>query len=133
MLYVGHFSFYPPDAQDPGTEIEEGSFTCLVEAESAEAAVDKLRDLIHSLDDSFERFRVVGDVYLDDITEVRKLPEQGVLARYEERMVGGGTIATSLPGVPPEYCATYAWGDEGQGDEEAEGDHTAKPFVYLED
>jgi hypothetical protein len=130
MLYVGHFSFTPLESAD--REVEEGRFTCLVEAESVEAAAEKFADLIISLDDSFDAFESVGNVYLDDITEVRKLPEEGVLVRYEEWSPDGlGTVSTSLPGVPPEYCVSYDWGPEGQ-DFEEDG-REIEPFVVREE
>ncbi len=133
MLYVGHFSF---DSREPAATIKEtegGSFTCLVEAESVESAVQKFSDLVSSLDDSFEAFESVGDVFLDDIIEVKKLPDQGVLTRFEERTADGlGTISTTLLGVPPEFCVSYGWGREDQGDED-EGEYVAEPFVTFEE
>src|SRR5215210_588554 len=111
MLYVGHFSF---DSREPTAAIAEtegGSFTCLVEAESVESAVEKFSDLVISLDDSSEAFESVGDVFLNDIIEVKKLPDQGVLTRFEEHMADElGTISTTLPGVPEEFCVSYSWG-----------------------
>lgn len=133
MLYVGHFSF---DSREPAAAIKEtegGSFTCLVEAESVESAVQKFSDLVISLGDSFEAFESVSGVFLDDIVEVKELPDQGVLTRFEERTADGlGTISTTLPGVPPEFCVSYGWGREDEADED-EGGHTVEPFVTFEE
>jgi hypothetical protein len=133
MLYLGHFTFHEPESETTIEDIgfEGGSFTCIVEAESVEEAGKKFSDLIISLGDSFEDLESVGNVYLESIIEVRKLPDQGVLAHFEHRTAGGlGTISTTLPGVPPEFCVAYSWGRE---DDENEDEYIMEPFVSFED
>jgi hypothetical protein len=132
MLYLGHFSFDPPESGSAigSTDLGGGWFTCLCEADSADEAVKKFQDLIISLDDSFESFEHVGNVYFETAVEVRKLPEEGVLARFEQSTDDGmGSISTALPGVPPEACVAFDWGRELTKEEEEKG-HTPEPFVY---
>jgi hypothetical protein len=130
MMYVGHFSF---DASESAPrDAGDGSFTCLAEADSVEAAVEKFKDYIISLDDSFEGFESVGNIFLDAVIEVNEIPEQGVLTRFEERMPEGlGTIYTTLPDAPPGSCIAYDWGKEGE-DVEAEEERTVEPFIFEE-
>lgn len=132
MLYLGHFTFGPPEsgAAIGNTDLGGGWFTCLCEAESADEAVNKFQNLIVSLDDSFETFEDVGNVYFETAVEVRKLPEEGVLARFEHSTADGmGRISTALPGVPSEACMAFDWNKE-EIDVEAEEGYTPEPFVY---
>jgi hypothetical protein len=130
LLYLGHFSFDPRRGGEDA--IEWGWFTCLVEAESPESAGEKFADLIISLGSS-DTLEYVGNVYLEDIIEVKKLPEKGVLVRYEAHTgERAGTISTTLPGVPQEFCVAYEWGPERTEQEEEDG-YTPEPFVYHEE
>ena len=67
------------------------------------------------------------DVFLDDITKVERLPREGVLARFVHAYDDPPSwIATSLPGVPEEFCRSYGWGENGG----AEGVEV-EPFVSF--
>jgi hypothetical protein len=135
MLYVGHFSFEgerPEDSVIPG-EIA-GWFTLLVEAESADEALDKFADLIESLDGRFEGFDDVKNVYLEDATEVRELPPEGVLAHWTEYPaldVQGG-ISTALPPEAPDGVAAFEWRSAAVGEEPEDGE-TVEPFYTWKD
>ena len=123
MLYVGHFSFESPEKEKESdaftVESKGGTFTCLVEADSLDDAADKFRDLIISHADSFEIFGSAGAVFIDAIIEVKKLPEEGVLTQLYEPLADGiGSFATTLPGVPAEFCVAYIRPPE---EEEEEG------------
>ena len=43
MIYIGHFSF---DELGPEKEVRHGYFSCVVEAEEIDAAINKFKDLI---------------------------------------------------------------------------------------
>ena len=107
MLYLGHFSFDGERSEDsliPGETA--GWFTLLVEAESADEALEKFSDLIESLDGRFEGFNHVNNIYLDDATEVGELPPEGVLARWRPSTrpwtCAGAFLSTSLPLEAPD-------------------------------
>ena len=132
MFYVAHFSF---DGQENLVGVEEdihGWFTCLVEAESIDLAVDKLRELVNAHKSWFTGFNSVDNVYLDDVTEVKGLPEQGVLAHFHEAHSSPPpTISTSLHGIPREFCESYGWSAD---EEEDDGNGVAvEPFVSFEE
>lgn len=126
-MYIGYFSFDAHESGGRNQRNRSGSFTCLVEAESVGSAAEKFSNPAISLDDSFVPFERVGNIYLDDIIEVTKLPEQGMLARYEARTTDRlGTISTSLPGVPPEFYVSYVW---GHGRRQRRGWYEPEPFL----
>lgn len=130
MLYVGHFSFHPSESAT--REIERGSFTCLVEANDPDTAIEKFQNLIESLDDSSDTLDSVGDIFLDNFIEVKNLPDEGILTRYEELSLDGmGSISTTLPDVPEEAAAAYGWGPEDQ-DKDEHGGVYVEPFMHGE-
>ena len=96
MLYLAHFSC---DGEYNG-EAQHGWFTCVVEANDVEASVDKLRHLVMKLYRDENVFNSVTTVYLEDIIQVRQVPEEGFLAHY-----------SSSPGEAPPSMATTLWGD----------------------
>ena len=96
MLYLAHFSC---DGEHNG-EAQHGWFTCVVEADDVEASVDKLRHLVMKLYRDENVFNSVMTVYLEDIIQVRQVPEEGFLAHY-----------SSSPGEAPPSTATTLWGD----------------------
>ena len=96
MLYLAHFSF---DGEYKG-EPTHGWFTCMVEADDIEASVDQFHHLINKLQQDEDIFQFVTKVYLEDIIQIRQVPEQGFLCHY-----------SSSPGESPPSIATTCWGD----------------------
>jgi small nuclear ribonucleoprotein (snRNP)-like protein len=135
MLYLGHFSFEgerPEDSLIPGET--GGWFTMLVEAEFADEALDKFTDLIESLDGRFEGFDEVRNIYLDDVTEIRELPPEGVLAHWTEypALDVRGSISTTLPSAAPDGVAAFDWRSADAGERPEDGE-TVEPFYTWED
>ena len=96
MLYLAHFSF---DGEYKG-EPTHGWFTCMVEADDIEASVDEFHHLINKLQKDEDIFQSVTKVYLEDIIQIRQVPEEGFLGHY-----------SSSPGEAPPSIATTCWGD----------------------
>lgn len=96
MLYLAHFSF---DGEYKG-EPTHGWFTCMVEADDIEASVDEFHHLINKLQKDEDIFQFVTKVYLEDIIQIRQVPEEGFLGHY-----------SSSPGEAPPSIATTCWGD----------------------
>jgi small nuclear ribonucleoprotein (snRNP)-like protein len=135
MLYLGYFSFEgerPEDSLIPGET--GGWFTMLVEAESAHEALDKFADLIESLGGRFDGFDEVKNIYLEDATEIRELPPEGVLAHWTEYQALDvrGSISATLPREPPEGVAAFDWRRFEAGEEPEDGE-TIQPFYTWED
>lgn len=132
LLYIGHFSFEGPEPEFKAESRECGWFICVAEADSVEDAVDKFRDLVWSLKSWFTSFESVEAVYLDDVTEVERVPAEGVLARFVHTYDDppGASISMSLPGVPKEFCRSYGWGTEEPDEDDDEGVEVV-PFVSF--
>ena len=96
MLYLAHFSFDGEYRGDP----THGWFTCMVEADGIEASVDEFHHLITKLQRNEDIFQFVTKVYLEDIIQIRQVPEEGFLGHY-----------SSSPGEAPPSIATTCWGD----------------------
>ena len=96
MLYLAHFSFDGEYKGDP----THGWFTCMVEADGIEASVDEFHHLINKLQRDEDIFQFVTKVYLEDIIQIRQVPEEGFLGHY-----------SSSPGEAPPSIATTCWGD----------------------
>ena len=96
MLYLAHFSFDGEYKGDP----THGWFTCMVEADGIEASVDEFHHLINKLQKDEDIFQFVTKVYLEDIIQIRQVPEEGFLGHY-----------SSSPGEAPPSIATTCWGD----------------------
>ena len=96
MLYLAHFSFDGEYRGDP----THGWFTCMVEADGIEASVDEFYHLINKLQRDEDIFQFVTKVYLEDIIQIRQVPEEGFLGHY-----------SSSPGEAPPSIATTCWGD----------------------
>ncbi len=130
-MYVGHFSFDGQRKDGPEAGPVNGWFTCIVEAESVEEAVEKLEDLVTAAGGWFASFESVEEVYLDDVTEVEAVPGKGVLTRFTEyHGEPQPSISTSLPNVPDEFCRSYGWGPEEPNPDSDEG-VTLEPFVSF--
>ena len=135
MFYVGHFTFNgekPEDSPMPGPTT--GWFTLIVEADSAETALDKFADLIESVAARSEVFDSVKNVYLEDAAEVRELPEEGVLAHWHEYpdLDASGSVSTTLPPEAPDGVVAFEWRSDEAG-EGAENEYTVEPFYTWED
>ena len=125
MLYLAHFSF---DGERNG-EPEHGWFTCVVEANDVDACVDKFRHLVNKLYKGEDIFNRVTRVYLEDIVQVRQVPEEGFLGHY-----------SCSPGEAPPSMTTTLWGDtdtycESYSPMPFDGEKTQEiePFIIFRD
>jgi hypothetical protein len=135
VFYVGHFTFNgekPEDSPMPGPTT--GWFTLIVEADTAETTLDKFGDLIESVASRSEVFDSVENVYLDDATEVKELPPEGVLAHWHEYpdLDASGSVSTTLPPEAPDGVAAFEWRSDEAGEEPEDGE-TVEPFYTFEE
>ena len=125
MLYLAHFSF---DGEYKG-EPTHGWFTCMVEADDIEASIDEFHHLINKLQKDEDIFQFVTKVYLEDIIQIRQVPEKGFLGHY-----------SSSPGEAPPSIATTCWGDTDRYCEsfspissDNEESQEIEPFIVFRD
>ena len=76
MIYLGHFSFF---SADDGSG--RGYLTCVAEAESIGAALEKFKRLLRRLAGTDRIFSEAVEVYLDASIEIRSIPRKGFLVR----------------------------------------------------
>ena len=80
MIFVGHFSI---DEEGSNDELRHGYLTCLVDAEKAETATEKFKQLltdIHANEASATGWKAV---YIEDIIEMASVPTHAVATHYQ--------------------------------------------------
>jgi hypothetical protein len=125
MLYLAHFSF---DGEYKG-EPTHGWFTCMVEADDIEASVDAFHHLISKLQKDEDIFQFVSKVYLEDIIQIRQVPEKGFLGHYSSSPgEARPSIATTCWGDTDSYCESFS--PISSDNEEAQ---EIEPFIVFRD
>ena len=129
MLYLGHSSFEGRDVEGPIHGPRHGWFTCIVEADSIDPALERFRELLAGLKKEPDGFDSITKVYLDSCIEVKKVPTRGALTHFQEQHgEPTASIATSLPGVSEEFCESYGWAADDEEDVK-----TIEPFMTFDE
>ena len=130
MLYIGHFSF---DEIGFDQEARHGYFSCIVDAQKPETALDSFKDHVKHLKNSEPIFGDIVAVYIEDIIEIKDIPKDVILTRFQSSEGQfPKSISSSLPSSDTSKIETYRWVDDGmdaRGDEEYQ---EAKPFVRFD-
>jgi hypothetical protein len=104
MIYLAHFSFETPEGRK-----RHGYFTCAVDAQNFEGALEKIRPLLSDLEHRQHIFETPASIYLDDLIEIRRIPPEGFLAHMITRE---GPLKNaeshSLPGVDASFCQSFS-------------------------
>jgi hypothetical protein len=132
MIYIGHFSF---DELGAEKEIRHGYFSCVVETDSADAAAIEFKELILSLKKMNDVFSNIVKVYLEDIIELRDIPQRAIVTRIQS---SAGkfpkSITRSLPHVVAPGINVYGWTLDVEADETDRNSDkytTSKPFIKF--
>jgi hypothetical protein len=132
MIYIGHFSF---DELGAEKEIRHGYFSCVVETDSADAAANEFKELILSLKKMNDVFSNMVTVYLEDIIELRNVPQRAIVTRIQS---SAGkfpkSISRSLPHVVAPGINVYGWAPDVEADETDRNSDkytTSKPFIEF--
>jgi hypothetical protein len=131
MIYIGNFKFVENEEKEH--EPRHGFFTCLVEAENAEKALEVIGTHLLRTKKLGEMFANTNEIYLDEMIGVSKAPKKGVITNFR---IFAGELKPSVSWVLPEGSFTginmYEWlpGDEEPG-EQTEESHAVKPFVRF--
>jgi len=135
MIYIGHFSF---DELGPEKEVRHGYFSCVVEAEKIDAAINKFRDLIISLNSRIESnnmFRNIASVYIEDIIEIRNVPKKAFVTRIQS---SAGEFPKSVSRSLPHDAepGVNAYGlipnvEKNESVQNTEEYKTSKPFIKF--
>jgi hypothetical protein len=132
MIYIGYFSFDEIGAEK---ETRHGYFSCVVEKESAEAAANEFKELILSLKKMNDVFSNMVTVYLEDIIELRDVPQRAIVTRIQS---SAGefpkSVSRSLPHVVAPGINVYGWTPDieaNETDQNADKFTTSKPFIKF--
>jgi hypothetical protein len=129
MLYLGWF-----DAEKAGERKDRlVEFTLVVEAADPEAACQKFKQLLYKLrDDGSGVLSDVTLVYIKCFMEIRSVPADGFLARYEEfdpDPVTRGSISICGIGATEDHMSVFDWAES----DPEQGPQAAVPFVTFSD
>jgi hypothetical protein len=104
MIYLAHFSFEHTKGRK-----KHGYFTCVVDADNFEAALERIRQLLADPARSRRVFNAPVSIYLDDLIEVASIPPEGFLAHMITRE---GPLKNaeshSLPGMGPSVGRSFS-------------------------
>lgn len=132
MLFIGHFSF---DEIGQGGQPKHGYFSCVVDADSPEAASAKFEDHIKKSKETVEAMAGLRAVYIEDIVRIAKIPETPIMTRLQS--ADGpfpASISHSLPGVFGNDVEAFGYAPD-VADHETLTDGSfieAKPFITFE-
>ncbi len=122
MRYMAHFTF------EEENHTKHGYFTMLLSAGSTEDAVLALRKKIMTIRSGSHAFDDVDEIYLDDIIEIDRFPEEPVIMRYESRDMADQNTLSSNP-IDQEGLHVFHWWPKGKEQEYAKERYNIEPFV----
>ena len=127
MFYLAHFLFESNETEDRSY----GYFTCLAQAEDTDKAMDKFEDQILAMAETSDLFDEVKNIYLEDIIEFDKLPEQALVARFE--MFAGERPSSANITLPEQTGADEVsfYRPISENEESVEG--ILVPFISFDD
>jgi hypothetical protein len=103
MFYMGHFSF-----RESGNEIRHGNFTVIMKGDGVDKTLGEFSNLLKKLQEKELLFHSPATIYLDAVTKVKAIPEQGLMAHMISRKGElGSSISISLPDVSQEYAEHF--------------------------
>lgn len=119
-LYIAHLSF----ATDGESELGpwHGYCTVVVEAGDIDEALDKVTERVTTMKREGDVFEEIGELFLDSCVEIRSVPEEGLLAHFQEwNGEAEGSIAATIPDYTGDDVDGYHMGPEEQEGEKAAG------------
>lgn len=132
MLYSAHFSF---DEIGVDQEPRHGYFSCLVQADNPSEALKKIKNRILYIrnETKDEVFSKILAIYVEDIIEMEKFPEDAVITRFQS---SEGPFPKSkscfLPVSETDKLKSYQWvPDEGEANRDKEGYKEDEPFLKF--
>ncbi len=129
MLYIGHFSF---DEISENSERHHGYFTCMVDTDNVDLAVELFQSLIKKMKVENSSFADIAAVYVEDIFEIRKVPKTATILRMQS---SSGefpkSLSRTLPLVETEEITAYGWAPDVRKIQAAEKDKVLEMEPFL--
>lgn len=129
MLYLGYFTF--PESRSDTRESRHGYFSCVVDADAIDDAMEKFEVLIRGLKRDDDLLDGVDQIYVDICVELLSVPATGLLANWASwDGVETTFISRSLPGVPASMALAYDDRPDDVPDDAVVG---VDPFIDFSD
>ena len=115
MLYLAHFDFN----ENTGKDESHGYFTCVVEAENIDEALEKFETLLMEIRAKEDILADIDEVYLNVCVEIHSVPKAGFVANYTSYSgAQTASISTSIRGASEKQCVTYSYEPDEEGEVE---------------
>ena len=132
MFYVGYFSF---DELGPEKEVRHGYFSCIVEADDADAAANAFKALIFLQKKRNDIFGNIVAVYMEDVIEIQHIPREAIITRFQSSEGEfPKSVSRSLPDVAALGISAYGWTPDIEQNEPGQYKmeyKPAKPFIKF--
>lgn len=107
MFYIGHFSF---DEMGDKQDQRHGYFTCIVNSEDVDSAVEKFKTKIEKTKTEKEIFARIVNVYIEDVFEIKTSPDTAIMLRMQSSEGEfPKSVSVSLPFYKNQDIAAYGW------------------------
>ncbi len=130
MLYIGFFRY---EFEDSELGQAEGRFTYAIEAEDVDTACQAMAAKIP--EHYGELLRNTAKLFLDDVVEIKALPEGGTILRAEHGPlhIDDPLYMVALPFHDGDGCANYRQGPDPEVDLEAANQYEQQPFIEFDE
>jgi len=129
MLYLGHFSFIEHEEEG----FNHGVFTAVVNADNIDTATVKLHALLDRKKNDTSLFNRYTFVFLEDIIEVKEIPEEGFIAHHMHYSGEPSEyISQSIPGIPDNMCESYQPYPQFEPSSDGRDEVDIIPFMTIE-
>lgn len=129
MLYLGHFSFIEHDEGG----FNHGVFTAAVNADNIDTATVRFHSLLEGKKNDPGIFTKYTFIFLEDIVEIKKMPEDGFIAHYTHYTGEPGEyFSQSIPGVPGDLCESYQPYPQFEPSSDQRDEVDVIPFMTIE-
>lgn len=128
MLYIGHFSFIEHDEEG----FNHGVFTAVVNADNIDNATVRLHSLLEREKSGSTLFDKYTFIFLEDIIEVKKMPEEGFIAHHT-RYIGEPSeyVSQSTPGITEDMCESYQPYPQFEPNSDGRAEVDVIPFMTI--
>ena len=131
MLHLGHFSF---DGLDKKNRSTHGYFTCIINADSEDIALERFREIILKMKRTNSILDSVVKVYIEDIIKFSEISDEAVITNLQ---LSEGefpkSISYTLPSIIDSKIETFGLRENVKKHESTKDDKhvNATPFLIF--
>ncbi len=112
MYFIGNFQYLTDQRNPSETDRRHGTFTMMVQADSADEALAKYRRQLRQFRDSAAFFEGLCTIYISQLLEFDKIPEEQAIMLNFKSYVGDPIlpfIACVVPTEQSNACMIHEW------------------------